>query len=86
MRAQILSISSVSRDSSHDWDAEARLVGFEKALGLVKGLESATDRERQTAIQNWVAAGTLSEAEKAVVAEFYEWERAVSSADGGNGT
>ena len=75
MSAQIISITSVSRTGHCDWRGEAVLQGFVKALGLVKGLEPANPQERRIAIENWVAAGTLSEVEGKAAADFYGWER-----------
>jgi hypothetical protein len=68
---QVIRMDSTPRPAHHDWEAKAALAGFEKALGLVKGLEPATDRERRVAIENWAAAGVLSEAERGVALDFY---------------
>ena len=75
MRAQILSISSVARTSRHEWEEETMLSGFTKALGVVHSLNCASVAESKSAIENWVACGKLSEAERAALYEFYGWGR-----------
>jgi hypothetical protein len=75
MAAQVISIGSVPKNSRHEWQEQTKLEGFEKALGLVKGLLPASPTEKQIAVQNWVNAGILSEEERNVVAQFYGWER-----------
>jgi hypothetical protein len=74
--AQVISISSAPRTGRHDWEEQALLKGFEKALGLSKGLEPASPLEKQMAVENWFNAGMLSEEERNVVCQFYGWERA----------
>jgi hypothetical protein len=76
MRAQVIDISSVSRNSPHHWEEEASLTGFTKALGLIHSLRLATWKEQQAAIENWVACGTLTAAERDAIWEFFGWERA----------
>jgi len=75
MSAQVISISSVPR-SGHQWEAEAELAGFVKALGLVKSLQPASPTEKRIAVENWVNGGILSEEEREAVAEYFGWERA----------
>jgi hypothetical protein len=75
MSAQVIPMDSYPKTPRHDWQAQASLEGFVKALGLVKGLEAAKPSEKRMAVENWVTAGTLSEEERKAVAAFYGWER-----------
>ena len=75
MAAQVLSITSVPR-GSRQWEQETMLAGFKKALGLIKGLGPASPYERQTALQNWVASGHLTEAQREAALEYYGLEGA----------
>jgi hypothetical protein len=74
--AEVLRMDEFPKTCRHDWQAQAILEGFIKALGLVKGLELGTPIEKRTAVENWVNAGTLSKEERKALAQFYGWERA----------
>jgi hypothetical protein len=74
MPAQILSISSVPRSSTHEWADELRLEGFAKGLAL-KAMLGPVESENKTAINNWLAAGKLNEAERDVFYEAMGWGR-----------
>jgi hypothetical protein len=75
MRAQVISISSMPRTTRHEWEEETMLSGFTKALGVVNALNTnaASVEETKTAIENWVACGKLSAAERAALYEFFGW-------------
>jgi len=73
MRAEILSISSHPRTSTHEWADEMRLEGFTKALA-VRAMLGLVESENKTAVNNWVACGKLSESERRTVYEAMGWE------------
>jgi hypothetical protein len=75
---QIIRMDSFKRSSRHDWEEETMLSGFTKALGVINSLNAnaAGVEETKTAIENWVACGKLSEAERAALNQFFGWERA----------
>jgi hypothetical protein len=78
MRADILRMDKFPKSSRHDWEAEAKLAGFTKALGVVHGLSGLRTAEQRTAIENWSAAecGKLTREERDALMEFYGWDRA----------
>jgi hypothetical protein len=75
MRAQILSISSIPRSTLPSSREEAELRGFRKALRALESLKPCNKRETIVAIENWAAAGMLSEAEADELFEHHGWRR-----------
>jgi hypothetical protein len=76
MRAQVLSIPSIARTSRHQWQEEAELKGFMKALKALDALKECSMRETVIALENWAASGLMSEAEVDALFQFHGWERA----------
>jgi hypothetical protein len=75
MRAEVISISSIPRQNVHNWEREAMLAGFTKALGILDSLRPATWKEAQTAMENWMRSEKLNEAERDALFQYFGWER-----------
>jgi hypothetical protein len=75
MTAQVLSISSMARTSSHAWEEEAELRGFTKALKALYALKHCSLRETIVALENWAASGLMSEAEVEEMFFYHGWRR-----------
>jgi hypothetical protein len=76
MRAQVIDIGSVSRPTVHEWEREAMLSGFTKALALIRNLNCRPTIEARATVERMAMEGILSVDERAAVAQFFGWERA----------
>jgi hypothetical protein len=75
MRAQVISIESVTRDAHREWSAELVQQGFDMALAAVDQLKCSSLEESKIAIENWVAAEKLTPAMRDALFLFYGWSR-----------
>jgi hypothetical protein len=75
MRAQLISISAVSRDAHREWSAELIQQGFDMALAVVHNLNASSVAESKVAIENWTASERLTPAMRVSLYQFYGWEQ-----------
>jgi hypothetical protein len=72
--AEVIPMQSVSRTSLESSQAETSLIGFCKALALVKTMLPCSLQETRVSLENWLAAEMITQREFSAVAEFYGWE------------
>jgi hypothetical protein len=72
---QVIRIDAIPRSSLPSSTQEAELRGFTRALKALEALKCCSMRETVIAIQNWAAAGMVSEAEADAIFSYHGWRR-----------
>jgi hypothetical protein len=75
MSAEVIAIGSVPRSSLPSSYDEVFLDGFKKALHALDALKKCDMRETIVAIENWVGAGLVTEAQATELMHFHGWRR-----------
>ena len=75
MRAQVIPISSLPRQATHEWRRDAEREGFTKALVALKSLRDCSMRETIVALQNWEESGLLGKEDVDDLFQFHGWRR-----------